>query len=268
MSSTSEMYTITFGDVAENHFGMQKVGKMADSGFNATDLMSFAEHFKTIGCDVELKDLCLGQDFSTDDAYVLIARNAVDKLLGVGLANELYEEQSGLAYDTQAKMRGRVVNKRARYNLCFGDKHQEADMENGKGTIYSFNELPLLSKVREELGKINDKSKNLNAEGNHYYDMSKCGIGYHGDAERKMVIAIRLYGKNDENMNRVPDETKSSPIHYIWFKRNEPVSERIDFDIGHGDIYIMSEKATGFDWRKSSTYTLRHAAGCDKYVTK
>jgi hypothetical protein len=29
----------------------------------------------------------------------------------------------------------------------------------------------------------------------------------------------------------------------------------------------MSEKATGYDWRKSSIFTLRHAAGCAKYTT-
>jgi hypothetical protein len=29
----------------------------------------------------------------------------------------------------------------------------------------------------------------------------------------------------------------------------------------------MSEKTTGFDWKSSSKYTLRHAAGSDKYVS-
>lgn len=28
----------------------------------------------------------------------------------------------------------------------------------------------------------------------------------------------------------------------------------------------MSEKAVGFDWKKSSIFTLRHATGCDKYT--
>ena len=28
----------------------------------------------------------------------------------------------------------------------------------------------------------------------------------------------------------------------------------------------MSEKAVGNDWRKSSINTLRHAAGCEKYI--
>ena len=28
----------------------------------------------------------------------------------------------------------------------------------------------------------------------------------------------------------------------------------------------MSDKAVGYDWKKSSIVTLRHAAGCDKYL--
>ena len=28
----------------------------------------------------------------------------------------------------------------------------------------------------------------------------------------------------------------------------------------------MSEKATGYDWKYRSKYTLRHCAGCNKYT--
>jgi hypothetical protein len=33
-----------------------------------------------------------------------------------------------------------------------------------------------------------------------------------------------------------------------------------------GDLYVMSEKTTGRDWKTKSIYTLRHAAGCEKYT--
>jgi hypothetical protein len=32
-------------------------------------------------------------------------------------------------------------------------------------------------------------------------------------------------------------------------------------------MYVMSEKTTGFDWKSKTKYTLRHAAGCEKYTT-
>ena len=33
-----ETYTITFGDVAENHAKMEQIGKLADNGFSLSDL--------------------------------------------------------------------------------------------------------------------------------------------------------------------------------------------------------------------------------------
>jgi hypothetical protein len=32
-------------------------------------------------------------------------------------------------------------------------------------------------------------------------------------------------------------------------------------------MYVMSEKATGNDWKKKNILTLRHAAGAEKYLT-
>ena len=40
-------------------------------------------------------------------------------------------------------------------------------------------------------------------EGNYYYDIKKCGIGFHGDAERRKVVGIRL--------------GDSIPLHFQWF---------------------------------------------------
>lgn len=80
-----------------------------------------------------------------------------------------------------------MLNKHARYIVCFGDENQEPYYENKKGTIISYSELELLSKWRDSLGKIflGSRAENLEIEGYMYYDISKCGIGFHGDSERK-----------------------------------------------------------------------------------
>ena len=49
-------------------------------------------------------------------------------------------------------MYGRVVNKKARHNLCFSDIDQVADYEHGKGTIINFIRTPLLQHIRNNLG--------------------------------------------------------------------------------------------------------------------
>lgn len=98
-----------------------------------------------------------------------------------------------------------------------------------------------------------EKAQNLKGEGNYYYDVTKCGIGFHGDSERRKVIAIRLGA--------------SIPIHYQWFQRNLPTGNRMIFPLDDGDIYVMSEKAVGTDWKKKIDFTLRHATGCAKFTT-
>jgi hypothetical protein len=39
------------------------------------------------------------------------------------------------------------------------------------------------------------------------------------------------------------------------------------FPLDDGDIYVMSEKAVGTDWKKKVIYTLRHSTGCAKFTT-
>lgn len=266
--------TITFGDQAENHVGMQKIGEMATEGFNKEDLEETRKWFEERNTECKLINLSdylpESEEYKIDgDAYLLIIKKGLDTILrdeceeDIKTSKDFFDEQNRLEKDTKAYMYGRVVNKKARYNLCFGLENQEPDYEKGKGRIIRFEDLPLLNKTRQILPKIiGEKARNLMAEANYYYDIGKCGIGFHGDAERKKVIGIRVGA--------------SLPLHFQWFVRSKAIGERLKLQLDHGDIYIMSEKTTGFDWKKKTTgsgkhkkdlATLRHAAGCSKYLT-
>eukprot|EP01084_Bolivina_argentea_P091589 164856_1 len=264
LSRNKSTISITFGDVSENHVGMEKNGEMAEEGFNINDLKNYEKTFhESHGNKTEL--IILNEYLSNDiknniktEAAVLIIRNGIDSILKCIDKNiyDLYNEQSLLPIDTKYydRRRKKVLNKNARGNLCFDDIGHNADYENGKGTVISYNDVPLTKYIRKQFSiYFGKKAKNLTAEGNYYYDIKKCGIGFHGDAERKKVIAFRL--------------GQTMPLHYQWFYKFNPIGKRCEFLINEGDIYIMSEKATGFDWRKSSIYTLRHAAGAKKYLT-
>ncbi len=250
--------TLTFGDQAENHVGMQKIGQLARDGFNLEDLTRIRELMEKSDLRCELIHLnpylpTVFQGASTEPAYILVIRQAINHLLNLQDANDLLAEQARLQPDTKAFMYGRVVNKKARHNLCFSEIGQEPDYQNKKGRIVPYSEVPLLNSLR--LGfpaRFGPKAKNLVIEGNYYYDVTKCGIGFHGDAERKRVIAIRLGAP--------------LPLNHQWFLGSKPVGTRIKLIINHGDIYIMSEKADGTDWRRKKILTLRHAAGCDEYL--
>ena len=244
---TKNCITLTFGDVAENHVGMQKLGTMANNGLSCELLKKLHAKYE----DSELIQLNKKTNKNQEEAYLLIIRNGVNKILS-DKYDKLYQEQNSLEPDKKALMKGRVVNKIARYNLCFSAEAQNPDYEKGKGTVIAFDSVPYTSKLKKKLEKL-FKVENLQCEGNYYYDLNKCYIGYHGDTERRIVIGVRL--------------GDSMPLQYQWFHKFEPVGKPIKVKLNGGDIYAMSEKATGYDWKKSSIYTLRHAAGADKYLT-
>ena len=88
------------------------------------------------------------------------------------------DEQLNLEYDKKAFMYGRVVNKHARYNLCFDEIAQEPDYKNGKGRIISYTSLLELNKIREKCKTLfGKKFKNMKCKSNYYYDINKTGIG-------------------------------------------------------------------------------------------
>lgn len=248
--------TITFGDVAENGPGMEQLGKMATKGFTLKDLKFARDIFKNGGYKTRLVNLRKYLPESEYDnakpAQILIVKKGVEMLLDGYSADELLTEQLGLDWDTKVKMRGRVVNKHARHNLCFADYNQEPDYGNGQGRVVSFDELPILQGMRDNIDNILPNGKNLVAEGNKYHNPNICGIGFHGDGERKKVLAIRLGG--------------DMCLEYQWFQNSKPVGKRFSTILQHGDLYIMSAKAVGTDWKKRRIFTLRHAAGCPKYT--
>lgn len=254
----NQTITITYGDQAENHAGMQKIGKMAPSGFTVDELDKAKILFENKGYEVELIDLSelIKKDHpSVEDATILVVRKGVNCILEKEekTVDDLFLEQTKLKPDKKAKMYGRVVNKQARYNLCFGTRAQKPDFGLGKGSIVAFRSVPLTKAVRDGLAEyLGDKAKNLCAEGNYYYDATKCGIGYHGDTERRRVVGVRL--------------GQTLPICYQWYKNNERVGKKKTIMLNHGDLYVMSEKTVGTDWKTRSKLTLRHAAGCDKYT--
>ena len=254
--------TITFGEQSENHNGMKIYGSgLAENGFNLEDLNIAKSKFEEIGCVcnlTNLKELLDEEDrCKAEDCWILVVKKGVDGILsGIEKSSEdMYRELDGLEVDKKYfdKRRSKVLNKLARHNLCFGEESKEPNYENGEGRVVGYSEVELLSSIRDSLGNfLGEKATNLEAEGNFYYDIRKCGIGFHGDSERKRVVALRL--------------GESMKLEYQWFLWGKPKGSRGKFTLDNGDFYVMSEKASGWDWKKRKFLTIRHAAGCEKYL--
>ena len=215
-----------------------------------------------------------------DQARVLILRDWAEVWCGKqDWTKKVYRELASRRWDAEyldpnkyrteivdgkeVKVRGKRLNKLARTNLCFvAGREQEPAVYEGKGTIYDLKKLESLNRGVEKLKKqiaeglieIGSKTKvEINVvEGNRYYSLKNTGIGFHGDTERVVVICISIGCDN-------------YPMRWQWFKDGMPLGKSIDITLNSGDVYIMSEKAVGSDWKLKSKYTLRHSAGAKKY---
>lgn len=257
--------TLTWGDQAENNHGMEIFGTPADEGLNEDDMKGICKYLDELGHNnmYQLIDL---REFATElpdnapppaPAFLLILRS----FLSHDRANNVFAEN--MAYEWDKKFwnarQKKVQNKHARHNVCFGTTAQSANFDQGKGTVIAWSAVPATNDIANALPiLLGNKGNNLVCEGNLYYDISKTGIGWHGDAERKKVIGCRF--------------GESIPLNFRWWYNNMSFGNTFTILLNHGDAYIMSEKAVGWDWKNGIKYgpTLRHSAGSHKYtkVTK
>ena len=288
-----ERISLTCAPGGENHRGNQLIGRMPikGEGFTANDLdEGLTPHFtELMGNEraeiVDLNAYSLEKKINDlediDQARVLLLRRWVQYNFGDVATKYIYCEMKDDNWDSkfldpnkyrtelvdgvEVRKRGRVLNKHARHNICYVDgMNQEANYLEGMGTIIDlktktqlFLAVETLKKqIADGLLKINSKTKVIInvVEGNRYYDVKKTGIGFHGDTERVVVICISIGGSE-------------YPMRWQWFKDRMPVGEPIDIELNDGDVYIMSEKAVGSDWKKGIPFTLRHSAGAEKYRT-
>jgi len=262
MNFYNSRYAITFGEIAILHVGGMEIGNKMEKGYTVDELKNLENILGNNAEYISLSDKLPENLRKDNDAGVLVIRSNgnSENLIPVSkeFADCLYEEQIKLNYDDKYydNRRQKVLNKRARKNIVFGNEKIVHSEDYKQPTVESFCNLYYLDQIRKSLPNfLGDKAKDLNAEGNWYYH-DKSGIGFHGDSERKIVICLSL--------------GKSSNLRFQWRlpMTSEHHHEPIDIAVNHGDIYIMSEKATGNDWRLRSKVRVVHASGHDNYINK
>ena len=117
-----ETVTLTFGDCAENHVGMEQIGERSEVGFNLKELQKAQEKFEDKDCDTVLVNLVeqlpASKRAGAEEAYLLVVRGGIRAFVS---PDDLMAEQKKLTPDTKffhARQK-KVMNKHARYNLCF-----------------------------------------------------------------------------------------------------------------------------------------------------
>lgn len=241
--------TVTFADRGENEYGLQIEGSKTDRVTTMADLRALKAEF---GDAAELHDLEYSRpEYTAQEAGLLILRGFAREQ-ATELEHELLCMQADGLLDTTTKSYGRVTRKHARYNNVMAWRRQQADIANGRGTIVSFEDWPAFRALHDRLHIVlkQKKEQRLVGETNFYFDVTTCGIGFHGDKERTLVAGVCL-----------GEATGKQTLKFVDYYGGKPLGPPQEFKLRRGDVYIMSHKAMGADGGRSNIVTWRHARG-------
>ncbi len=232
---------------------------MSDRGYSYEELKVVRDKFGDNAYIVNLAELGKDLKVKLPEAYLLIISNPFPIM-----ANNLYrtlttpEEYGGVNWDTRYLDKdGTVKNKHSRWNLTFQDLGTqfkiEPDFSIGRETKYNYKAFKDIADLLSIVSTF-PESNGLDIYANYYHNSSKCYIGFHGDTERRKAIGYRL--------------GDTFPLYFQWYHKGNKITPYVKFDLQHGDLYMMSENATGTNYRDWNSYTLRHAAGPGSIIMK
>ena len=266
MSKTSESNTLkptwslTVGNGGENHTGMEFLGNLRKKGqgwdvdrlLYAKDILEsiFDKNVELFNLNEEcLQGVNIPKGSKPKDAYLMVVRNFLSENVHKNMIKELGSYEWDRKYwDTR---RQKVLNKLARANVCYGKEGRAANYAEGKGTIIGFDQSPLVGNLLKVV-EILMQDNGLIVEGNQYDNVSKNGIGPHGDTERVCVSCLRV--------------GESMPMKFGMFWNCKLRGKPFETVINGGDLYFMSEEAVGAEWKSRSKWIWRHCAGAPKYL--
>jgi len=262
MSDALPDYSMVFCDCAFSQPGGKSKtnGVMAEEGFSADQLRKLCASLNAQGIRATIVDLradavSKGAPASAlermDEAVVLVIHDGANALTNdPQMANKMLAEHQGLEYDTKTLMYKRVCEARSRRNLYFADEARPGDMANGQNTVVAWSSVPANAECLRTLTELLGTADVGTAVANYYPDPRKCGIGWHGDAERRQTIMVRLgTGSN------------TRPIHFMWCEDANKIVPPVTIHLKHGDVMVPCAKAVGTDYKRTSVPTVRHATG-------
>jgi hypothetical protein len=222
-------------------------GVKAERGFSAEKLRGIHQNNPTSTRIHELTPHCT--DPSARDAVVLVIA------LPKALADAARDEVEAMPFATKTIGRGgKVCDAHTRHLAYIGPQAQDADPETGQQPVRTWGQLPASAAVRDYVNEVLGDTECQVGCALRYPNIFECGIGWHGDAERRKSIVVRVGNNSAKN-----------PLFFMWFRHWDAISKPIPVHLEHGEVAVACEVAVGTDWKSSSIPTVRHATGFTRH---
>ena len=251
-SNIETSITLNFCDNIESN---DNIGEESDYGFSNNDILRVHSQFSETSEIYNLKDMLPPSIQDIPDVFILIIRNngnnILDQLLQILITSESNSDGiiTGVQWDTEKYKNGQIKQSKEKYKLIFKDLYEEykinSNYQLNKGTIYNYKRIPQLEYIKCFFESI--LYGPFVIEGNCYYNKKECYTSMHRDKKRKKVIGLKLGG--------------SSPLNFRWYHGTIRCSETKTIILNHGDIYILSELATGSIKEKLTKLFIKYSEG-------
>ena len=245
-------YSVLFCDRARSEDRMAKSnrssGEEAPFGFSAAWLRERCEliNSESSAFSSYMVDLTENCSIPCEEACVMVVRPN-----SKATANACLREVEGIQFDTFTSARGKVLNAHTRHIAFLGEEARSPDASTGEHTVLGWSQIPATERARQELDELLGGLPYVRSGcALKYPDLQKCGIGWHGDGERRQTIVYR-----------VGSSSSTRPLCFQWYAQGETVGPVVRVHLEHGDYLVSSSKAVGKDWRLRKVPTLRHATG-------
>ena len=254
-SNLCAAFTLFFGNRIEGYSNIENIGEDAPCGFTNNDILRIYSLFPE-NCELHnLKDMLPPTLYDIPDVLFLVIKNPFKEISDQLLQILMTEEQrnndiiTGVNWDTVKYKGGQVKESKEKYRLIFTDLYdgyiRKSFHHIGYGTIYNYRRIPQLVTIKSYLELI--LLGPFVIEANCYVNKKDCYIPMHRDKERKRLCGIRLGG--------------DFPINFRWHHGSIRCSDVKSINLSHGDVFIMSELATGYSKEKITKLFLKYSEG-------
>jgi hypothetical protein len=245
-------YSVLFCDRARSEDRMapsnKPTGEIAPEGFSPAWLRERCDSINAGDCGFSsyIVDLTENCPHPCEEACVMVVRPS-----SKATADACLREIEAVKFDTFTSARGKVLNAHTRHLAFLGEEARSPDASTGEHTVLGWSQSPATDRARQELvGLLGALPYVRSGCALKYPDILKCGIGWHGDGERRQTIIYR-----------VGDSSFERPLCFQWYLQGEAVGPVVTVHLQHGDYLVSSAKAVGTDWKVRKVPTLRHATG-------
>lgn len=257
LSETMSSIRLLFSDVVSHGSGMEQFGIPVSSGFSNNELFLMSSILPPEKIELHNLKSFLPQTFyDIPDIFILVMKgffiNESNELIKILSSHEGSDNNgyiTGVNWDTQRFYNNKIVDNKLSHKLVFYDLNENykypSSLDQKRGTIYNYKKISVLNNLQKLLSST--MGAGIGIEADLFYNLQECYIPMYQERIKRKNIGLIL--------------GSDFPLHFCWYHNQQQCSDFYTINLKHGDLYIMSDHAAGYQKESKTKLFLKHGMG-------